>query len=267
MIAIIANWGTICDWFSEKWSQFTTWLGDKWEAFSSWFSEKADAFVKFWKELPGNIWGWISSLPKKIWNWGTEIITNLKESISNKINQIRQTFDNIVNTIADKIGGLPGRALRWGKDMIDNFIDGIASKVDSLFGWVGDIAGGIADFLGFSVPEKGPMSDADKWMPDMMDLLSSGIKNNKQKVLDEVYSLADMMRIDPSYANTSHMITESTTVVPVEVSLDGRVISRSASRTLPAESILNVPFMTEPSSAMKFRTVYSSPEGDVTSAA
>ena len=38
-----------------------------------------------------------------------------------------------------------------------------------------NVAKGIADFLHFSVPDKGPLADADTYMPDFMELLAKGI--------------------------------------------------------------------------------------------
>ena len=70
----------------------------------------------------------------------------------------------------------------WGSDMIHGFIDGIKSAASDLWDSVKDVAGGIADFLGFSEPEKGPLSNFHTYAPDMMQLFAQGIKDNEDVI-------------------------------------------------------------------------------------
>ena len=57
---------------------------------------------------------------------------------------------------------------------------------------VKDIAGDIADFIGFSEPEKGPLSDFHTFAPDMMNLFMQGIKDNKAKLDSTINSTFDI---------------------------------------------------------------------------
>lgn len=68
-------------------------------------------------------------------------------------------------------------AVMWGADIIANLLSGIESMRQKLKDKVSGVASDIADFLGFSVPEKGPLSDFDKSGPDMIDLFASGIES------------------------------------------------------------------------------------------
>ena len=68
-------------------------------------------------------------------------------------------------------------AITWGADIIANLLAGIESMRQSLKKKVSDVASDIADFLGFSVPDKGPLKDFDKSGPDMIDLFASGIES------------------------------------------------------------------------------------------
>lgn len=68
-------------------------------------------------------------------------------------------------------------AVMWGADIIANLLAGIESMRQKLKDKVSSVASDIADFLGFSVPEKGPLSDFDKSGPDMIDLFASGIES------------------------------------------------------------------------------------------
>ena len=52
------------------------------------------------------------------------------------------------------------------------------------------LANSVDDILGFSVPEEGPLSHADKYMPDFMELMAKGIKDSKRVLLNTIRDLA-----------------------------------------------------------------------------
>ena len=89
---------------------------------------------------------------------------------------------------------LPGRALTWGKDLIDSFVSGIKGAIGGLGEAVSSAAQTVADFLGFSEPERGPLSDFHTYAPDMMDLYAKGIRENAYKVTDAMDSVAGQMQ-------------------------------------------------------------------------
>lgn len=96
----------------------------------------------------------------------------------------------------------------WGKDMIDNFINGIVEGTAALWDTIKGIGAGIRDFLGFSEPDKGPLSDFHTFGPDMMKLYAKTIADNAWRVQDAVSSLAlevdaTLAGIEPAYAPTS----------------------------------------------------------------
>lgn len=82
-------------------------------------------------------------------------------------------------------------AFDWGVDLIAQLIDGIKSMFSSLWDVCKDAASGIADFLGFSVPEKGPLHEWAYNNPgsDMVDLFAEGI----DKELPTLQASVDLM--------------------------------------------------------------------------
>lgn len=136
----------------------------------------------------------------------------------------RNFIDNLVQDVINFFTRLPNKALTWGKDMIDNFINGINEKVGKLWKKVEDIGKGIADFLGFSVPEKGPLSDADTWMPDMIDLMVNGINANKSRLTDAVRGLAGNMEINPSISSSATISGTNTINLNVVGTVDGKAV-------------------------------------------
>ena len=55
------------------------------------------------------------------------------------------------------------------------------------------IAARVRSLLHFSVPDEGPLADADTYMPDFMELLAKGITKNEKLVTDAVSQLAGAM--------------------------------------------------------------------------
>lgn len=84
----------------------------------------------------------------------------------------------------------------WGDDLTREMSKGMTSssskqRITSASSTVG---GWIADFLHFTVPDKGPLSDMDKSMPDMIDLMTEGIYNSKRKLLNATNVLAQDLK-------------------------------------------------------------------------
>lgn len=80
----------------------------------------------------------------------------------------------------------------WGNDLTREMSDSMTSSSSKrrITSASSTVAGWIADFLHFTVPDKGPLSDMDKSMPDMIELMTKGIYNSKNKLLNATNALA-----------------------------------------------------------------------------
>ena len=85
-----------------------------------------------------------------------------------------------------------------------NIAAATAALSDSLpgprsIGRLADSVSGIADtirsYLHFSVPDVGPLTDFESWMPDFMNGLADGINKSKKVVAKAVSGVADTMRV------------------------------------------------------------------------
>lgn len=85
-------------------------------------------------------------------------------------------------------------AYTWGKDICTQLANGISAMASSVVNKAKSLASSISSYLGFSVPEKGPLSDADEYMPDFMELMAKGIQGNMGDVLDKVKTVATGVR-------------------------------------------------------------------------
>lgn len=131
----------------------------------------------------------------KNWDKIREAAGNLLEGIKATIGNVRDAIVTGIQTAIDWITSLPAEALKWGSDIIDGIVSGIQSAV----GRVGEAVKGVADkiksFLGFSEPEDGPLSDFHTYMPDMIDLMASGITSGKKKVKDALEGMTGEMSV------------------------------------------------------------------------
>ena len=80
----------------------------------------------------------------------------------------------------------------WGDHMIVGLNNGIVEQWNRgvLQSNINNIAQHIRDRLGFSVPKKGPMSDADKWGPDMVQLIADGIRDEQNTLVRRVEKMS-----------------------------------------------------------------------------
>ena len=77
------------------------------------------------------------------------------------------------------ITGLASSAFRWGSDLINGIVDGIRNRIGNVVNAVSDVADAIRSYLHFSVPDVGPLTDYEEWMPDFMGGLARGIEKSK----------------------------------------------------------------------------------------
>lgn len=120
-------------------------------------------------------------------------------------------FAPVLDALSDKLLDLTDWFSRkwndfkeWGSDMIQAFIDGIKEKWQSLKDTVCDVASSVKDFLGFSEPDKGPLSNFHTFAPDMMDLFAKGIADNEDTITMQfnrsLQLLMDTDVIPPSFS-------------------------------------------------------------------
>lgn len=125
---------------------------------------------------------------------GQSIIHWIVEGAKGLLGDVINLGQEIISAVGDGISSLASRALQWGKDLIENFVNGIKSKINDVKETISNVAGTVADFIGFSEPDKGPLSQFHTFAPDMMDLFSRGIRENVWRVTDAMDGVASQMQ-------------------------------------------------------------------------
>lgn len=136
------------------------------------------------------------------------LISGLIQAIPNIIAQGPKFLDGIVKMLADIPGKLVEMANTWGKDLITNMISGFQANMGKLKTAVGNIANTIKSFLGFSVPEEGPLHEWAYHNPgyDMMDLYSEGMTKGMSTLETTLQSTANVIKSGLSGPNYSSQL-------------------------------------------------------------
>jgi phage-related protein len=183
--------------------------------------------------------GIMTNLPKIV-EAGWNIISSVIKGIGDTLTMLPEYGKQVINKIWDGIKSLD--PVQWGKDMIQSFIDGIMGMISSVGDAVGRVADTVKSFLGFSEPEKGPLSNFHTFPKDMVDLYAQGIEDNAYKVADAAEGLAGDIAMgfnsDINYnvpdlagyaADLSASITGTgQTRIEVPVVIDGREVARAS---------------------------------------
>lgn len=236
------TWGdTIISVFSTIWNTLIALIQPFLDAIAAVIDFLANVFTGNWQ----GAWTAIKDFAASIWQMITTIITGALDIIasiwSTAVGILSGIFQNIWNAIVEKVTGikdaivngftaaidwiksLPAQALQWGADIVQGIVDGITGAI----GKVGDAVKGVADkiksFLGFSVPEDGPLSDFDTYMPDMIELMTKGINAGKDKIRGALESLTGEM----SVITKANVVSPSTAAVATGSTQSSRTVTQN----------------------------------------
>lgn len=122
---------------------------------------------------------------------GLELIGAIISGTINGIGRLANIGGEMFNNIKNGFMNFINDPLTWGKDLVDNFVGGIKSGFGKLKETVTGFGQMIKDFIGFSEPDKGPLSNFHTYAPDMMDLFIKGIKDNEKKLTNQISKTFD----------------------------------------------------------------------------
>lgn len=98
------------------------------------------------------------------------------------------------------------------------------SGVEGIVSAVKGIGDKIRSFLHFSVPDEGPLTDYESWMPDFMGGMAEGIEKSEDTVLDKVKGVASgisvLMKGATASASTAGASTVNNTTSSITQNVD-----------------------------------------------
>lgn len=235
--AIMNAWSNIKQKFSDKWAE----IKDAFATTKSWFSEK---FTQA-KEATVNAWSDIKSRMDNVWNrikeafrtgealdWALDLAKNFIDGISQKLRDMWDMGNQIIDNIWQGIKSLD--PAKWGRDLIDKFTSGITSAWNTGKNAIVNVANTVADLIGFSEPDKGPLSDFHTFAPDMMNLFAQGIRDNEKMLQDTVAEAFNFQpTIKAGYDSSGYSVNGNgdggyPSTIVVQSVLDGKVIGETS---------------------------------------
>lgn len=199
-----------------------------WDNVSSKVKEKVD-------NVKSSISTGFNNARNTISNWGNNVKSKISECWSNASNTVREKVNTLKNNISTGLNNaktvisgwgdnikttftnLGRNATTWGKDLTENMASGIRNTAHKVGSAVQGVASKIRGFLGFSEPEEGPLSNFHTYMPDMIDLMVKGIKDNVGKVKNEIENLAGTMSYTINTEAVTGIPSTNPTIKPVNV--------------------------------------------------
>lgn len=155
-----------------------------------WFSDLAQGYRasdSFWDNIDvvGLLVGGVKGFAT-----GTQITQSVEGGIAGAIIGV---VGNLLGTSIDTEAG------SWGEDLVTGFAGGITSAggiIAKAVSWIGGI---ITEFLHFSRPDKGPLREYEKWMPDMIQGMADGIRDNAYLLQDAAADLGGKLKMQLQY--------------------------------------------------------------------
>jgi TP901 family phage tail tape measure protein len=141
--------------------------------------------------------GAVSTVLNTIKNAVSSVFTNIKTAISGAMSSIFDTIKGGFEKAVGYITGLASKAFTWGKDLVMGIVNGIKSCISAVGDAVKSVADKITSFLHFSVPDEGPLTEYESWMPDFMQGLAKGIEGSRGLIEKAVSGVASDMIINP----------------------------------------------------------------------
>ena len=152
-----------------------------------------NVLTNVWNVIKSLVSGDINNIKSTVSTAFNNIFSGIKNTMSNIFNAVKNGFANV----KDHITGLASQAFNWGKDMVMGIVNGIKSCIGAVGNAVSSVADKIRSFLHFSVPDEGPLTDYESWMPDFMKGLAKGIENSRGMIKSAMKNVSADMVVSP----------------------------------------------------------------------
>lgn len=122
-----------------------------------------------------------------------EISTEFQQGTDEMSQAAVQGVENTNDAMAANMAILSANAYVWGDDMMRSLAEGILQgSISYVSPAVASVASDIESLIGFSEPEKGPLSRFHTFAPDMMRLFAQGVTDNSAMLRSAVGEAFDL---------------------------------------------------------------------------
>ena len=179
-------WNAISGFFT------TCWNGIK-NAVTSAVNAIKNAVTTAWNNIKNTVTSIGNAIKTAISTMWNNVISAVKNAMSNVFSAVRDGFSKV----KEHITGLASQAFNWGKDLIMGIVNGIKSVISKVGEAASSVASKIREFLHFSVPDRGPLTDYESWMPDFIGGLAKGIEKSRGMIENAMNGVTSDLTITP----------------------------------------------------------------------
>lgn len=234
LLGITDTWKEITSFFKNAISTIGSTLSSGWNSIKTTASTAhkniSSALQTTWNTIKSNVSSSlnnIKSTASSAWNnikstvssAGSNIQSSISSCWNNAASRIRSSLSSISSNMSSTFNTLKNNALTWGKHICDNLYNGIQNGISKVVNAAKSLASSIRSYIGFSEPEKGPLSDFHTYMPDMIDLMVEGINDNKSRAVGAISGVA--AAISDEVQNGDYGTVGISTEAQVSSSLEG----------------------------------------------
>src|SRR6266704_1499423 len=232
--AVMSVVNAVVTWARNEWDKFVSGLGVIWDRLKglatsawngvrdavmsvvnpliSWARNEMDRFVSGL----GVIWDRLKGLAQSAWDQVVAVFNAVWGRISGILNSLGANIGGFFNNLA-------GQMVQFGINLIQSLIDGINSMLGAIGNAASNVASTITGILGFhSPPPFGPAADADKWMPNMVGMLTKGMTAGVPSVTKAATQLAQPIQGNLSAGGTRSTASSNGDRRPIVIQVGNR---------------------------------------------
>ena len=211
-------WEGISQFMSQAWESIrqtaeTVWNGMK-QTITTVITGIRDTVSRVWNSIKSTVTSVVNALKSAVGGAFTSMWDGIRNTVSGIYDTIKSGFGRAVSYVT----GLASSAFQWGSDLINGIVNGIRNAIGNVVGAVRDVADTIRSHLHFSVPDEGPLTDYESWMPDFMKGLAQGIEKSKGMVRKAMEGVAQDMVISPKVSTAGMALVGGGSVSSFDVS-------------------------------------------------
>ena len=151
-------------------------------------------FSTVWNNVKTTVTSVLNNIKSSVSQIFNSIVNSIHTAMNNVLNAVRQGFNNVVSFIRNLIS----QAFGWGRDLIMGIVNGIRNCIHAVSDAVTSVADAIRSVLHFSVPDEGPLTDYESWMPHFIGGLVKGIEKSRGMIQAAMDDVTGDMVLNPS---------------------------------------------------------------------
>ena len=172
-------WNGIKNTATTIWNAISGFFTSCWNGIKTGVTNAVNAIKNTVTTAWNNIKNTVTSIGNAIKNAVTTMWNNVTSAVKNAMSNVFNAVKSGFASVKEHITGLASQAFNWGKDLIMGIVNGIKSVISKVGEAASSVASKIREFLHFSVPDTGPLTDYESWMPDFIGGLAKGIEKSR----------------------------------------------------------------------------------------